>query len=81
MPKSTFSSTIRAGEAYSKGELLLRFGISQKFWDQMLDDGLPYVQVGKGRWVIGDDVLAYLRRKAVRKNTNSEGASEDTPHE
>jgi hypothetical protein len=37
---------IHRDEAYSKQMVLQRLGISQKFWDKMLDDGLPYTNVG-----------------------------------
>lgn len=65
-------STSRTGrihldEAYSKTEAMQRLGISQKFWDKMLDEGLPYTVVGHTRWVTGRDVLDYLQRNAERK--------------
>jgi hypothetical protein len=61
------SGIIRSDEAYSKTMVLERLGISQKFWDQMLDAGLPYAGVGHSRWVIGADLIQFLRNHSVRK--------------
>lgn len=58
---------IHSDEAYSKKMVLTRLGISQKFWDKMLDEGLPYTTVGHSRWVTGKDLIEHLRRKAERK--------------
>lgn len=68
-----FSDTglINANEAYSKKMILRRLGISQKFWDKMLDDGLPFTVIGHSRWVIGSALIEHFNRKAVRKNKRS----------
>lgn len=58
---------IQADEAYSKQEVLRRLGISQKFWDKMLDEGLPFAVVGHSRWVLGKDLLEHLQRQVKRK--------------
>jgi len=60
---------IHSDEAYSKQAALTRLGISQKFWDKMLDDGLPYTVIGHSRWVTGKDLIEHLSRKAERKTT------------
>ena len=60
---------IKADEAYSKSLILERLGISQKFWDKMLDEGLPYTVIGHSRWVTGKDLIEHLSRKAERKDT------------
>lgn len=57
---------IRSGEAYSKQMLMTRLGISQKFWDKMIKDGLPYTPMGHARWVTGQDVIEYLLKHAER---------------
>jgi hypothetical protein len=44
-----------------------RLGISQKFWDKMLNDGLPYTTVGHTRWVTGQALIEHLSRNAERK--------------
>jgi hypothetical protein len=62
---------IRADEAYSKHELLNRLGISQRFWDQMLDSGLPYCNIGHARWVRGADVLEYMLQHSERRQPAS----------
>ena len=67
MATSTSEGLIHADEAYSKKMVLNRLGISQKFWDKMLDEGLPYTIVGHSRWVTGKDLIEHLRRKAERK--------------
>lgn len=58
---------ISAHEAYSKQAVLERLGISQKFWDQMLDAGLVYTAVGHSRWVAGSDLIEFLKNHSVRK--------------
>ena len=50
------TGVINAHEAYSKQELMNRLGISQRFWDSMLDDGLPFTNIGHGRWVTGQSL-------------------------
>ncbi len=63
---------IHADEAYSKSMVLQRLGISQKFWDQMLDDGLPFSPVGHTRWVTGRDLIEFLRKRSVTKHAVSQ---------
>jgi hypothetical protein len=58
---------IHTHEAYSKQEILRRLGVSQKFWDKMLDEGLPYTIVGHTRWVTGKDLIEHFSRNAERK--------------
>lgn len=58
---------IRQDEAYSKQLVLRRLGISQKFWDKLLDEGLPYTNVGHSRWVTGQALIEHLSRNAKRK--------------
>ena len=58
---------IRSEEAYSKSMVLQRLNISQKFWDQMIRDGLPYSAVGHSRWVTGADLIEYLKRHSIVK--------------
>ncbi len=70
MAKESFG-VIRADEAYSKHELLNRLNISQRFWDQMLDSGLPFCNIGHARWVRGSDVIEYMRRHSERRQPTS----------
>lgn len=58
---------IRQDEAYSKQMVLQRLGISQKFWDKLLDEGLPYTNIGHSRWVTGQALIEHLVRNAERK--------------
>jgi hypothetical protein len=58
---------IHTAEAYSKQEVLQRLGVSQKVWDKMLDEGLPYTIVGHSRWVTGKDLIEHFSRNAERK--------------
>ncbi|OYP28524.1 topoisomerase II [Rhodopirellula sp. MGV] len=58
---------IRQDEAYSKQMVLQRLGISQKFWDKLLDEGLPYTNIGHSRWVTGRALIEHLVRNAERK--------------
>ena len=60
---------IHVDEAYSKTMVLERLGISQKFWDQMLDEGLPYARIGHARWVTGRDLIEYLQKNSEIKGT------------
>lgn len=62
---------IRTDEAYSKVMVLERLGISQKFWDKMLDEGLPYTVVGHSRWVTGEALIKHLNKHARRKTNES----------
>ena len=59
--------SVQADEAYSKHELLRRLGVSQKVWDKMLNEGLPYTSVGHTRWVTGKDLIEHFSRNAERK--------------
>jgi hypothetical protein len=54
-------------EAYSKQMVLEKLGISQKFWDKMIAEGLPYTNVGHTRWVTGQDLIEHLSRNAERR--------------
>ncbi|MFV0445158.1 MAG: topoisomerase II [Planctomycetaceae bacterium] len=63
------SGLIHAQEAYSKRMVLERLGISQKFWDKMLDEGLPYTNVGHTKFVTGQDLIEHLHRNAERRTT------------
>ncbi|MCH7728881.1 MAG: topoisomerase II [Planctomycetes bacterium] len=65
--QKTSTGLINANEAYSKAEVLSRLGVSQKFWDKMLDDGMPFTRVGKSRWVIGRDLIEYLQDRSEKK--------------
>ena len=60
---------VHASEACNQKMVLERLGISQKFWDKMLDEGLPYTVIGHSRWVTGKDLIEHLHRKAERKQT------------
>ena len=66
---STSTGFVHAHEAYSKQEILRRLGVSQKFWDKMLDEGLPYTIVGHTRWVTGKNLIEHLSQNAERKQT------------
>ncbi len=58
---------INAAEAYSKAMVLQRLGISQRFWDKLLDDGLPYTSVGHTRWVTGRDLIDHFDKHSQTK--------------
>ena len=70
------SGVIRTDEAYSKQMVLQKLGISQKFWDKMLAEGLPYTNVGHTRWVTGQALIEHLSRNAERKFNDSDQHSE-----
>jgi hypothetical protein len=68
MAKSkSLASVISSNEAYAKHELMSRLNISQKFWDKMLDDGLPCALVGHTKWVTGRQVIEYLETHSEMK--------------
>jgi hypothetical protein len=69
MSSGATAGLIHALEAYSKRMVLERLGISQKFWDKMLDEGLPYTNVGHTKFVTGRDLIEHLSRNAERRNT------------
>ena len=47
--------------------VLQRLGVSQKVWDKMLDEGLPFIPVGHTRWVTGQDLIQHLRKNSQTK--------------
>ena len=63
---------VSVAEAYSKTVLMQRLGISQKFWDKMLDAGLPYSIVGHTRWVSGRDLIRHLEKHSQRKQNGAQ---------
>ena len=65
--KANSFGVIRADEAYSKAMVIERLGISQKFWDKMLDDGLPFSNIGHARWVTGAELIKYLQKNSTTK--------------
>lgn len=70
------TGTISSSEAYSKAMLMQRLGISQRFWDKMLDEGLPFTSVGHSRWVAGCDVIEFFRRRSEVKNDSNSTRSQ-----
>ncbi len=71
--KGIISGRIHADEAYSKQMAMQILGISQKFWDKMLDEGVPFTNMGHSRWVTGENLLKFLHRNAERKQAVSDG--------
>jgi len=67
MSRQNEGGVIRIDEAYSKQCVLSRLGVSQRFWDKMLDEGLPYTNVGHTRWVTGEEIMNYLKKFAQTK--------------
>ena len=67
MKNDNITGTVNSLEAYSKRTAMQLLGISQKFWDKMLDEGLPYTCVGHTRWVTGKDLIEHFSRNAERK--------------
>lgn len=63
---------IRRDEAYSKAMVLQLLGISQKFWDKMLAEGLPYTNVGHMRWVAGSDLIQHFQNHSTTKQTEAQ---------
>ncbi|QDT26381.1 hypothetical protein Enr10x_16820 [Gimesia panareensis] len=63
---------IHAAEAYSKAMVLQRLGISQRFWDKLLDQGLPYTIVGHTRWVTGQNLILHLEKNSHTKADEAE---------
>jgi hypothetical protein len=47
--------------------VLERLGVSQKFWDKLLDDGLPFTNVGHTRWVSGRQLINHLEKYSTTK--------------
>lgn len=61
------TGVIREDEAYSKSVLMQRLGISQKFWDKLLDEGLPFTCIGHARWVTGRNLIHHLESHSQTK--------------
>lgn len=70
-PSHNSAGMIRADEAYSKQELLLRLNVSQKFWDKMISDGLPVASIGHAKWVTGRQVIDYIEQQAAARNDDA----------
>ena len=69
------TGVINAHEAYSKNEVMSRLGISQRFWDEMLNSGLPYSNIGHGRWVTGQAIIEYMvKHSETKANRPTESA-------
>ena len=66
------TGVIRADEAYSKLTVLERLGVSQKFWDKLLDDGLPFTNVGHTRWISGRQLIDHLEKHSTTKHTKAQ---------
>lgn len=66
--KNDIEGVINRHEAYSKATLLARLGISQRFWDKLLNEGLPYTIVGHTRWVTGEALISHLVEKAQQRS-------------
>ena len=66
-------------EASSKPVLLKRLKASQRTWDRLLDEGIPYTKVGRTRWVTGMAVMDHFERlaKTEKPTTSTEVAQED----
>lgn len=71
MNRQNEGGVIRLDEAYSKQCVLARLGVSQRFWDKMLDEGLPYTIVGHTRWVTGEAIMNYLKTFAQTKQVQA----------
>ncbi len=67
MTKTAEVGYVRADEAYAKQELMIRLRISQKFWDKMVNEGLPAAQIGHAKWVTGQSVIDFINQNAKRK--------------
>ncbi len=65
--KSAIEGIINRQEAYSKSVIISKLGISQKFWDKLLNEGLPYTMVGHARWVTGEALIKHLEQRAQTK--------------
>jgi len=70
--KDKLAGKIHRDEAYSKQMVLQKLGISQKFWNKLLAEGLPYTTVGHTRWVTGQALIEHLQRNAERKSMKNE---------
>jgi hypothetical protein len=68
----TTTGTINSHESYSKQTVLQRLGISQKFWDKMIADGLPVCSIGHQKWITGQALIDYMNRNAQTKCTVNE---------
>ncbi len=62
------SGIVRIDEAYSKTMVLTKLGISQRFWDKLLDEGLPYTAVGHSRWVLGRHLIEHMEKHSTTKS-------------
>lgn len=54
---------IRADELYVKAELQARLGIGESAWRAARRNGLPVRRLGNLRFVLGEDLIEYVREK------------------
>ncbi len=54
---------IESGVAYHKTELIRRLGISDRTYRRLVRSGLPTVSLGAFVWILGDDLLDFMRAR------------------
>jgi hypothetical protein len=52
---------IRADEAYTLMEFRRRCGLGQHAWRQLRNSGFRIVEIGRKRFVLGQDFIDYLK--------------------
>ena len=59
----------RADEArIASRNFSIAWALARSSGDLMLDNGLPYSSVGHAKWVLGAELIEYLRRTSVRRD-------------
>jgi hypothetical protein len=51
---------ISASEAYTLDEVKARLGIEDRAWWKLRDSGLRFTRIGKGRVILGTDLIRVL---------------------
>ena len=70
-------SSIRIDEALTKTEFLHRLKIGNTSWNTMRAAGLRSVLIGRQRYVLGADALAFFTKMAERQD----GEENETPNQ
>ena len=55
--------TIDAATLYQLDEAKARLGVAKAAWRTMVKQGLPVVRIGRRGYVVGADVIAFLRKQ------------------
>jgi hypothetical protein len=59
---------IAVGELYRLDQVKRRLGLGEAAWREMVKRGLPYIRVGKRVYLVGEEVIEFLKRERDHAN-------------